>query len=522
MLKVLDAPTYYVSKPVHAYRFARFLRADWLRGTAPFDARCMLILIAIPAAWKVLSLDFGALPKLCSDTTLFTFEPAFLYQMLVGARCDIFSVFPPRAMQLAAAALLVATTIRPTRLLLLPGVALLWLLDTTAYLYRGTLYTLDTPLALLLLICLVPVSLRLACRWDLTPNWRARLVMIAPLMFVASYYVLAGIAKLQFAWNWPLVVKIGNYYPISFLWHSQEMPPVIDWLAHRASDLFLAAPALDAGSGMLVFVEQLLWLLAPAFLVFRFHAGLFAFIYHCIVLMTTGIAFITWFFIAPAVTVPFSLIARGVMKIEPRKVAAPPERLVGVPYRLALAIVAVIPVFLAALPSSGTVYPPFHNYLAFGWRYQDSSEIGRIYKLGWRDPRSGAYKPFPIGQGGFFSFRQSGMMDVFTKLALTNSGYSDAQVSAAFHTLINGTTGIATNNWLLGPLTAPDHLLSMPGTVDLRTIDTFYLMIGTQLPRVGRRPITASWSICGEIKVDPQTGAKPFNRYEVCRDAAAL
>lgn len=473
----------------------------------------MLCLLTIPAAWKLLSVDFYALSTICASPALFSFAPSIPYHLLDTGQCAIWSFLPVRAAQIICAALLVATAAFPRRILLIPALLLLWLIDTSSYLYRGTMYTLDTPMATLLIACMVPVSFKRAFSGDsLTANPAARLIVLAPMLYVATYYVLAGLAKFHFAWNWPSVVKVGNYYPISFLWHSQTMPSMIDTIARASSDLYLSNPTLDKTSSFVVLIEQFLWLAAPFSILFRLHAGIFALAYHLIVMLTTGIAFITWLVVPLAVTFPISEVVRLVR--QRRGLPIPPRAESKAPLQVSAStrvMVVLLPIMAAVVPSFWKVIPPFHNYFAFGWRYPEINEISTLYRLGYADPQTGKLTAFPLGQGGFLDFRQTGQMDNFVERILKDP--TNTYNKQILHTLIDGTRGPRSNKWLLGPFTAPMHLLGEPGPVDMRTINLFYLMKGTPKMRKDDRPATVNWQACGVV----HSAERTIEVYESCR-----
>ena len=501
---------------------AAIAKFNFFPGASAFDVRIMFALIALPVAWKVLSLDFSALPEICNRPALFTFAPQFLYGLLLNNRCLIFGNLSPSILQEAAAFLLVVFVIFPRRVFLLPAIVLLWIIDSSAVIYRYTLYTIDTPMALLTIIFFTPVSFRCFSGVGMRPSPKARLLIFAAFAYVATYYVLAGVSKFRFAWDWPYVVRVGNYYPVSFIWHSQVMPHFVDMIAHFTSDTYLRFPFIDIFTALIVLIEQFLWLLAPGSLFFRIHAAIFAVLYHVVVALTTGIVFITWLFIPIAVTVPFSSIVRRLKPSSfPQHIAADSED--RAPSRIAVAWVAVVSILAATIPSFGTIYPPFHNYMQFGWRYQAPEEIGDIYRLGWRETPGGPLKAFPLGQGGFLDFRQTGLMDVYVRMALQSTpGSAPAdQAGTNLRTLLMATRGIGTNGWLLGDFRAPAHLLGLPGSVDMRSVDEFYLMKGRTLPRVGGRPIQLKWAACGEISKDGPDGEHAFRLYDRCRDEPA-
>lgn len=394
---------------------------------------------------------------------------------------------------------------------------MLWFIDTSAYLYRGTLYTLDTPLALLMILFFTPVNLRKASANNLEPSPLAKIAVIPPLTYVASYYILAGIAKFEFAWNWHEVVRVGNYYPVSYLWHTQVMPPIVDFFARHTSNLYLQRPIFDTASALIVYVEQFIWLLALFSLFFRVHAGLFAVAYHLIVALTTGIVFITWLFVPLAVTFPFSLAARRLFG-RTRPHGAPQEAPAWLTSPWLLLALIGVPCFLAVLPSKGLPYPPFHNYLAFGWRYMTVAEFPTIYRMGWWDENRDKLEAFPLGQAGFLDFRQTANMDSFVKVALTLGPDYAAIAGTNLRSMIEATRPIGSNGWLLGSLRAPQHLLGLAGSQEMQSINTFYLMRSKRFYMTEEGTYRVEWEACGEIERGGPDGASAIKKYDECRD----
>jgi hypothetical protein len=179
------------------YIAAAIAKFNFFPGASAFDVRIMFALIALPAAWKVLSLDFSALSEICNRPALFTFAPQFLYGLLLNNRCLIFGNLSPSILQEMAAFLLVVFVIFPKRVFLLPAIVLLWIIDSTAVMYRYTLYTIDTPMALLTIIFFTPVSFRCFSGVGMRPSPKARLLIFAAFAYVATYYVLAGVSKFR-------------------------------------------------------------------------------------------------------------------------------------------------------------------------------------------------------------------------------------------------------------------------------------------------------------------------------------
>lgn len=498
----------------------RFERATAV--IAPFDVRCCLILIALPLGYKLLSFDFTGLGDLCSRAPIARFSPVWLEDALIANRCILFAGDRTRYLQVVAAVLLAAVCVRPSRWLLAPAIVLVWLLDTAAYQYRFNIYTLSTPLALLTLLFVTPVRLGTAASWSLRPSADAKLAMLVCLTYVASYYVLAGAAKLIFDWRWVWVVKIGNYYPISYLWYIQVLPEPIDTVARLAAERLRAAPWLDVGSAMLVLVEQFLWLLAPFSMIVRLHAGLFACGYHMVVLLTTGIVFTTWMPIALAVSLPFSVIGRRFgSALHP--VACGDNRNVpaGALKPVVVACAVGLTMACALLPSKGHNYPPFFNYLAFGWRYPEPADIKPFYRIGVASMARPGIVPMPLGHGGFLEFLQVSYIGVCLGLIVENRDNAAIRSQYTNHaqSLLMVTRSREANGWLLGRWRGPDHLLSDPGDHDLHETRRFYIMRGTPLaPTTDGKPVRASWKICGEFDLDAPTD-ETVKLYERCVDA---
>jgi hypothetical protein len=485
-----------------------------MAGIAPFDVRCMLALICLPLAWKILSLDFTGLGDLCTRPVIFTFYPLWLRDWLVERRCFFFLGDRTRYLQLIAAAFLVCTVLRPSRWLLLPAIGSVWLLDTGAALYRFNFFTIDTPLALLVLVAICPVNLRAAAGWGVHASTNARIVFLACFTYVATYYVLAGLAKLMFDWRWSFVVKIGNYYPISFLWHGQTMPEPIDTIARVSSEAMLAHPWLDTANAMLVLIEQFAWLAAAFSVLVRAHAGLFSAAYHIVVALTTGIMFVTWIPVALAVSLPFSAIRRWFQRKRTMVVAS--DTPIGRP--VASTWVILLAFGVACFPSKGTVVPPFYNYLAFGWRYPALEEMKPIYRIGFRVPESQEIRPLPLHHAGFLDFMHVGYLDVSARYYMEQheNEASRQHFSESIRSLLTVLRPSDANGWLLGKWRAPVHLYSDPGQVEVHTLRRFLLLHGTPVPGIDGRPAGAHWRICGDIDLDEPDTSTMVTLNENC------
>jgi hypothetical protein len=489
------------------YWIARF---DFLRDVTPFDVRCMLSIVVLSTAWKLLSFDFSALKDLCSRP-LFSFSPAVLYYPFAGMQCSLFSAISPTALQVITAFSLICFAVRPSRLLLIPAIVGLWLIDTSATLYRWNTYDLDTPLAILILIAVLPVSLREAAGVSHGPAAAARMVAMTALAYVSTYYVLAGISKLMFAWNWPFVVGVGNYYPTNYLWYGQDLPGIVDAAAGFVSSNYQRYRYLDVASAFIVLLEQFIWLLAPASLFFRIHAAVFTTAYHFVVAMTTGIVFFTWLFIPLAVTLPFSRLVKGradVMNPQP----------LSARQKVILAGAAALSILAGVLPVvTGTIIPPFFNYAQFGWRYSAVDEWGDLYQLGFQNPKTGGLDVVPLNQAGFLELRQVTSLGVYAKMALTSQDASVRTVAGkGIRTMLMATRPHGANAWLLGPLAAPAHLLDSDRGIDVSKVETFYLMKGKHYQFEGR-PARVNWTVCGQVQARGPDGADALNIYDECR-----
>lgn len=492
-----------------------FMTGRATTGVAPLDVRLLLCFICLTLAYKLLSLDFAALGAMCARPPLYSFRPAWLQDLFTASRCQIFAGAMPRVLPVVAAGLLVATAARPSRLLALPALILVWIVDTAAYQFRFTLYTIDTPMALLALLCLVPVRLSRAARWDGQPHADAALAMLICVAYVASYYVLAGASKLIFDWRWAWIVAIGNYYPVSWLQTAQVMPDSIEPFARHASEFLRAHRPLDTIGAAVVLIEQFLWIWAPFSVLLRFHAGIFAAAYHGIVLLMTGIAFVSWIAIAIGVSVPFSAIWRrfrtGGWHSQSKCQSA---------RRWTLCSVGLVSVFAACLSAGGAPYPPFHNYLQFGWRYRNLQEIGPFYRLGYRDPRSGQVEAIGLGHGGFMEFRHSAGLNRWVGDIIRHHG--DPQRSGAarayLETMLVAMRPPGSNGWLLGEGRHPDHLLSVVDQIDLTSLSEFLLLQGTPLPPKEGRPARASFQACGTVHFERSSGLARITTWEACLD----
>ncbi len=468
---------------------------------APLDVRILLAVLALPLAFKLLSLDFSALADLCDQPVLFHFKPTWLDDLFITHRCRLFQSANIRPAQFLAAAALVALVVRPCRIFMVPAVVLTWLLDTGAFQFRAHLYTIDTPLALLTLLIFLPINFRKAAAWDARPSAPAKMAMLTCLGFVATYYVQAGLSKLIFDWSWAAHVKIGNHYPISWLLHSQDMPTWMDAIASRSSSFLLRWPIADALGGWVVLVEQFLWLIVPFSLAARIHAGFFAAAYHMIVLFVTGIAFITWVPIALAVTIPFSSLYRrcwAAPRIEPNL----EEKNLATKEIMAPLFMGTAAMICWIAPFYGAI-PPFHNYMQFGWAYPTPQVMNPIYRLGYRDSTNGLIEPIPLHYGAFLDFRHTALLDANARALIEHQKNPavNKQVTVNIFSLLKANRPADANGWLFGRWRSPDHLIGVRYLIPIAEITVFYIIKGTPEPGLLKKPWRANFVICGTIEV---------------------
>jgi hypothetical protein len=491
----------------------RFIQAT--STFAPMDVRVLLTTLCLVLAHKLLSFDFSALGELCERAPFFDLRPQWLMSILTSSRCSLFAGSRANSLAVAAALFLILTAIRPSRLLLAPAIIFAWIIDTGAAQFRYNMYTTDTPLALLTLLFLTPVKMSKAAHWHATPSRDAQIAMLGCLIFVATYYIQAGISKINFDWRWSEVVRVGNYYNISWLWHSQDMPDLIDLLARAHSKYLLSNPFADTFSAFVVLVEQFLWLGALLAPTLRFHAGVFAAVYHFMVMCVTGIAFVTWIPIALAVTAPLSSLQRWRTKSPGTELsnARADLRCWQVLY------VAVLASLVAWVPAGGTSYPPFYNYLAFGWRYQDASEIKQIYRAGFRNLSTGAIDVIPLGHGAFLDFRHSGLLATTTEMLVKSQGNPAAVTlyKDRFESLLIAMRGPEANGWLLGRGKSVDHLLGKPGEVRAVDLTEFLLLKGAPVSLTEGRPWRAAFEVCGAVNFDRAQARAQFDVFPECR-----
>jgi hypothetical protein len=475
-------------------------RADILRSASPAQVRAALTLVILPMMWKFLSLDYSALAQSCDVPLVYRYGGELPVGLVRAYRCDVYSMLAPWQMQLLASALLIVFLAMPRRIFLVPAIAFVWWLDSNAAFFRGNLYDIDTPLAILTLVAITPAKLGRAASLRRGPDPAARMVALSMLTYVATYYILAGLSKLACAWQWPFSVKLGNLYYISYIWFGQEMPPWLDSAARAFSELYRAFPLLDALTAAVILIEQFCWCLAPFSRTARIQVGLISATSHIVIALTSGIVFITWPFIAIAVTIPFSLGR-----------AHPGQQLQELPLR-GIAVPALA-VALVALPAFGKIItPPFFNYFSFGWIYPSANELPATYALGYRDA-NGVLRRVPMSQAGYYEYRFGNLLSVNVKLLLASKPGSPAEHEAKnrLAIIIGNARGPGTNSWLLGKFSAPDHLIGEDGTIDVRTITRFELLKGEVLPS-NDRPARATWRTCGKIE------AGLIERYERCSD----
>jgi hypothetical protein len=482
---------------------------------APMDVRALLVLVCLPLAYQLLSFDFSALGDLCDRQPFYDLRPHWLIALLTSSRCALFAGNRANALAVATVCFLALSVIRPSRIVLGAAIVFAWTIDTVAAQFRFNMFTTDTPLALLTLVFLSPVRISRAAAWEATPNRDAQIAMLVCLIFVATYYVQAGISKLLFDWHWVEVVRIGNYYPRTWLWFSQVMPSSIEWIARPVSEFLRAHPIADAIGASIVLFEQFAWLAAPFGRSARMQAAIFAALYHLTVMLVTGIVFSTWIPIALAVAAPLSSLRRW-RRRRMRDGSAAEVPVIAQP--VAVLYVVLLASAAAWIPTRGWPYPPFYNYQAFGWRYPAVSEIKQIYRLGYRDVASGDIDVVPLGYGGFLEYRHVALLSQATEQILKpdSSAATVAYYEDRIETLLIAARPANANGWLLGRWRLPDHLMSNSGDVRITEITDFLLLKGIPRPSTDGTPARALFEICGDVRFDRGSGHATFDIYPVC------
>jgi hypothetical protein len=464
---------------------------------SPFDLLCYFRLVAFMLAWKALSTDYRAIPALAQGPDLYPYDWAICRQLTEVYRPLLLDeVWKIVALQITAAAFLLAACVRPRRWSLIAGMVPLLLIDWVAYRYREHLWATQVPLSALAVFALWPV------RWDRTlvggrtPTPEANALGRTLAVYFSWGYFFCGLSKLIHDRYWWKTFHNELFYAS----RNMSKGPLPDWLdpiSARLADLYTEYPLFSEGSCLAAVVLELIWFVVLfskwgrrtiPYLMFATHVGF---------LITAGFTFTTFVLSALGIVIPWRLI--GGRPQEPRPPASSPRwlRAVAIAGLLGATVAAVLPVYFGRRS-----FYPFPSFNVFGWSQKVVAGPRTWYYLGYVDPATGEMRRLPLNHGGFMDQEQWFVSYRFQNYYSPDSTPEQRQAVLPYiEQYVRALRPHRSNRFLLGMLAMPDNVLTRADPVDINAIGELYVLrydyhyaergltpIVTNLGPVPRRP----------------------------------
>lgn len=280
----------------------------WLRDWevirfSPLDLRVILRVACFVVLWKFLSIDYSALPDLRGGPEFFPL-PGWLNPLVHQWQALFFdAVWKVKALQGLSALFLLVSLWRLPRWAVLLGMLPVMLVEWNAFFYRGQMYDLDVPAAILLLAAIGPWKKMLSggARVTAEATWMG----VALTAYMGGAYFLSGWSKLVLDPVWWEHIRLDLLYPTMELWHGYTFPgwlqPVAAWLHHMLE----AFPDGAKLSAFLVLIFELGWILAVVSRTARFWLPLCMLASHLFIFLSSGILFLTLALMAFILVVPW-------------------------------------------------------------------------------------------------------------------------------------------------------------------------------------------------------------------------
>ena len=463
----------------------------------------MLVGLCSTVAWRLLSLDFGSV--LAIDRTQGAFPPLgdFVVNYL---RSICHAEWKLKAVQIITAIVLVVGACLRLRWLVAVGIMAALVFNLVVAHLIQPMFMMDLPLSLLVIAICFPFSWHRSFAGDDDPDHPAATWLLRSWFgYILLCYFLAGVSKLEFSWNWAAEVKLSEIYSFAKIVEFAEPPWFIESISGFFHRLFTEYPALDTASAMFALVLELAAPLALFVSGLRFVVPFLLFVFHAFLWLMCAMVF------AESLIITFAL---GWIAFRSRAAPSASSSEVGIPARKGIACVACAAA-LALIP--GLIkrsYPPFDCHRFFGWSYEKALPKYREsqYALGYRDSKTGIYRPVPNSYGGFRDYT----LAVSASWALRNMVESPADQSVQVYDnmllndLVLSLRPYDSNKWLLGWLSMPDRFTCVGPKMPLQSL-TKHLFLLKGEPAGAYSPdvfFEKKWSPIGDVK---------FNRKKIAR-----
>ncbi|MGZ3690502.1 MAG: hypothetical protein ACXVAX_03300 [Pseudobdellovibrio sp.] len=417
----------------------------WSANQVRFSIRILLILVC----WPLMTLDFSAVPHLKDVGYLYDHHFHLLNVISVFVHSTILSTELYQQLTLGLIALLsVAAIVSPRRWLIFVTAVPVFLIELVYFRYRLQLYDIDFPLAVLILITLLPVNWKTSVLVKGSEkSFASTCVGFAMLTYVCTTYFLAGISKLDISIFWWRQVDLGALSAVMKMWHGAEFNGgVLGWTVPQSSNLFNVLPALDHLSSLMTMLIELSYPMVLIFSGVTIIMPLIMSMIHTVIFLGSGISFHALAISALAIALPtyFNKKKETNFKLN----------------WLQLGVAFLIGVVPAAVPAIlNNHIHPFSNHRQFGWKYAGvRTPPGPTFSPGVL-LQSGAAVPMPLEYGGFLGFRHfSTIQEALTSIPSLQA----SDVNVKLQILCKSLRPFESNFSRVGLLSYPAHLASSP------------------------------------------------------------
>ncbi len=479
------------------------LRPAWAARTgagvmrcSAFDLRCVLRLALLYGAWRQASADYGAIPELVKGENLHALAPRsldHLADMLQGMLLNTSGKLA--VVQISSVTLLILAAVYLRRwtlwLALIPTLVIEW----AAYHFRGQLPDIDPMLALLLMAACWPASWKAitqAGRVVTTPATALGLTLAA---YIGSVYFICGWSKVITDGPWWKVVHLELLYAAMVVWMGSSPPTWLDGVARGSRDLFMRWPWLGEGSALLTMILELVWPLALLSRFVRWSVPIIMLAAHAVIFLTSGILFLPLALTGVSVVIPWRLFGRR----ESDSVAKDSS-----PLRAWMVWPVGVAAMLAVAPAMHSVDAfPFSNYQHFNWNHTTLYEPTLAYRLGYRDPATGEWRPIPPNYSGFMDCWGVTLAGREVGAFLNASSAAERNASLARLRQYARALRPHRSSRRLGWLSCPPHVLGHSESIPFESFDELHLLRGRfEAPA---QSLDVVWEDCGVLPGWPES-----------------
>ncbi len=206
---------------------------------APFDVRFYVRLALIVLAWKQASQDYGNLAYLSIREPLHHHELGFVQDLALWLNRTLLATeLNVLIVQLVGIVCCFVAILRPSRLSIALAFVTVSLIEFPSFLWRLQNWDIDLPLAVMLMVVLMPCNLKQALSTSRQPSHDATIAGGVLAVYMALMYCLAGLSKVILSGTWFADVSLGNNWRTQML-DLAEYNTASNWLGEQASGFFI-------------------------------------------------------------------------------------------------------------------------------------------------------------------------------------------------------------------------------------------------------------------------------------------